>query len=197
MTYNTRDTYELEEDTATLLQRSSFSPSEFNNNSVQNKLRFVERGDDQSQDYHTCSSQVCCGHHERKLMTPTPFSLGDCGAEWMQDFEEIARANNWNCQAKQDIVPIYLKDKSNKSVKTWFRETQHEWQDFDSFKLAFVARYGKDPTGQIMDGEARKEHLRVRQKKILKITLISSVVMILYSLMTYVAYRYGKRGQSD
>ncbi|KAF9960326.1 hypothetical protein BGZ72_007267 [Mortierella alpina] len=89
----------------------------------------------------TCARQPCCVHQERQLATPKEFwgnNYDHEGAEWIQRFEEIARANNWRPKAKLDIVPIYL---AKQSDRTWFRENQHEWANFDSFKLAFKARF--------------------------------------------------------
>ncbi|KAG9327141.1 hypothetical protein KVV02_000857 [Mortierella alpina] len=179
MAYNALDTHDVEMDTATLLQRSSFSSSVFHDNSAQNKAQF--------DDYKTCHSRACCSRQERQLTTPTPFFIGICAAEWMQDFEEIARANNWSSQAKLDIVPIYLKDTfRKKTLKTWFRNNQHEWHDFDSFKLAFVAQYRKDSSGQIADVEVRRE--LVKETSFIILVLLTSmgcVFLLFYFLMHF------------
>ncbi|KAG0018992.1 hypothetical protein BGZ82_000275 [Podila clonocystis] len=139
MAYYAQDHYDTEADTITLLQRSSTSSSGFK--------KVIDSEDDCGK---TCTGRSCCRHQERQLATPRKFSVYDDCATWMQDFEEIARANNWSPRAKLDIIPIYLEAKS---VKTWFRESQQEWGDFDSFKLAFDTRFRKDSSGQPMQVE--------------------------------------------
>lgn len=103
----------------------------------------------------TCTSQACCRCQERQLVTPVKF-VGDRADDWIEYFEEIARANNWSSRAKLDIVAIYLGDNSG-STKKWFRKNRQEWNDFDSFKLAFVARFRRDSSGQLVNAEIRKE----------------------------------------
>ncbi|KAK3832327.1 MAG: hypothetical protein J3R72DRAFT_454159 [Linnemannia gamsii] len=122
-------------------------------------------------------------HQERQLATPRKLiNLGGT-LEWLQDFEEIARANNWSSRAKLDIIPIYMEVKS---TKTWFRENLQEWSDFDSFKLAFNTRYRIDSSGQFMDAEIREEQRRDRIITI-KIFLVCAFVIggaILLAILT-------------
>ncbi|KAF9167033.1 hypothetical protein DFQ26_006051 [Actinomortierella ambigua] len=78
----------------------------------------------------------CCSfRQERNLATPKDFWPYLSGAVWMEDFEEIAQANNWSQQARLDIIPLYLKDPS---TKQWFRENRHAWRDFQAFKRTFL-----------------------------------------------------------
>ncbi|KAF9277225.1 hypothetical protein BGZ68_009457, partial [Mortierella alpina] len=108
MTYNPQDTQDLESDTATLLQIPSYTSSVLYDKNAQDSYHLTHEEDD----CNNCQSRHCCSYRERHLATPTPFTVDNCGAEWMQDFEEIARANNWCSKAKLDIVPIYLQDKT-------------------------------------------------------------------------------------
>jgi hypothetical protein len=140
---------DAQDDTITLIERCSTSST------VLNKVNDVE--DDQ--------------HQERQLATPQKLrSIGN-GLEWLQDFEEIARANNWTSRAKLDIIPIYLVETS---TKTWFRENLQEWSDFDSFKLAYNNRFKRDSSGQFMDAEVQEEQRRLRRENIK-----SSLILIL------------------
>ncbi|KAG0284550.1 hypothetical protein BGZ96_011077 [Linnemannia gamsii] len=148
MAYHALESSDTEADAITLRQRSSMSSV------YVNASNFKANGNTDD-DGMTCASQSCYLHQERQLATPTIFRAASIdGFEWMQDFEEIARANNWSPKAKLDIVPIYLKTKSD---KTWFRENRHEWGDFDSFRLAFVERFGKDSSGQRLSEEVNTE----------------------------------------
>lgn len=131
------------------LRQRSFTSSVFNNAS---NFKVNEDTDDGGM---TCASQPCCVHQERQLATPKEFwgNYSD-GDEWIKCFEEIARANNWSPKAKLDIAPIYL---AGKPDKTWYRENQHEWVNFDSFKLAFIARYGTGSSRQLVDAKFKTE----------------------------------------
>ncbi|OAQ22275.1 hypothetical protein K457DRAFT_131391 [Linnemannia elongata AG-77] len=137
MAYHALYQDDTQDDTITLLERCSTSST------VLNKVNDVE--DNQ--------------HQERQLATPQKLVSVNEGLEWLQDFEEIARANNWSSRAKLDIIPVYLQEKS---TKTWFRENLQEWSDFDSFKLAYINRFRRDSSGQFMDAEVQKEQQRLR-----------------------------------
>lgn len=134
MAYRALSQKDAQEETVTLLgRRSSMSSTEFP------QVKDTE------------------GHNkvqERQLATPANLHNVQYALEWMLDFEEIACANNWSPQAKFDIVPVFL---SNVSLKAWFRESRHEWGDFDTFKRAFNERYRKDASGKLTNAVARKE----------------------------------------
>ncbi|KAG0225042.1 hypothetical protein BGW42_004700 [Actinomortierella wolfii] len=106
-----------------------------NNNSSSNNNN---NGDEDDDDFITltpvqtsyppcrhCNRQGYYGFYppERQVATPKPFEAGDDCDEWMVDFEEIARANRWNDQAKLEVLPVFLK---TKSAKEWFRQHQDE-----------------------------------------------------------------------
>jgi hypothetical protein len=144
---------DIHDDTITLLERCSTSSA------VLNQLNDVE--DNQ--------------HQERQLATPKKLNYIENSLEWLQDFEEIARANNWSSRAKLDIIPIYLEEKS---TKTWFRENLQEWNDFDSFKLAFINRFRRDSLGQFMDAEVQKEQQRLRRTFIIRMLFLVGLFII-------------------
>src|SRR4051794_10761818 len=62
------------------------------------------------------ASATCCGHHtcnniERHLVTPSHIYTQQLNpSEWLEMFEEVARANNWSARSKLDIVPVYLQE---------------------------------------------------------------------------------------
>lgn len=86
MAYHALDQKDSQEDTVILLGCSSTSSTVF-------------KGVDDIND-----SQ----HQERQLATPRNLvSMADA-LEWLQNYEEIARANNWSSRAKLNIVAIYL-----------------------------------------------------------------------------------------
>ncbi|KAG0047048.1 hypothetical protein BGZ83_007791 [Gryganskiella cystojenkinii] len=170
MAFYAQDLHDTEADTTTLLQRSSTSSSAFR--------KVIDSEDDNC---NTCSHRACCRFQERQLATPTRFSgLGGSSycVEWMQDFEEVAQANNWGSRARLDIIPVYF---ATKSTKTWFRENRHEWNDFDSFKQAFVARFREDSAGQAANAEVRKERKQNHQAFCLFLALAAlAMVLIIY-----------------
>jgi hypothetical protein len=170
MSYHAFESCDADGESVNLHQRS-FTSSVFNNASNFKVNEDTDGG-------MTCASQPCCVHQERQLATPTQF-WGNCsdGVEWIQCFEEIAQANNWSPKAKLDIVPIYL---AGKSDKTWYRENRDEWVNFDSFKLAFIARYGTGPSRQLVD-EFRTEFRPTYYDKILG-KMPHSILILLWIL---------------
>lgn len=91
MAYHALDQNDSQEDTVILLGCSSTSSTVF-------------KGVDDIND-----SQ----HQERQLATPRNLVSVADGLEWLQNYEEIARANNWSSRAKLNIVTIYLLGSSN------------------------------------------------------------------------------------
>ncbi|KAG9319356.1 hypothetical protein KVV02_004908 [Mortierella alpina] len=169
MNYYAQDHYDTEADTTTLLQRSSTSSSVFK--------RVI---DGENDDGKTCTGRSCCRHQERQIATPRTFSANDDCVDWLQDFEEIARANNWSSKVKLDIIPVYLE---GKAVKTWFRDNQQEWGDFDSFKLAFDTRFKKDSSGQPVDAEVRKEQQQQRLWNLLGYLIVVSLPLVVSAII--------------
>lgn len=146
MSYHALESCDADGESVNLRQRSSV----FNNNASNFKVNA-----DTDDGGMTCASQPCCVHQERQLATPKEFwgNRSD-GVEWIQCFEEIAQANNWSSKAKLDIAPIYLAEKSD---KTWYRKNRHEWVNFDSFRVAFIARYGTGPSRLLVDPKLHTE----------------------------------------
>ncbi|KAG0051004.1 hypothetical protein BGZ83_004221 [Gryganskiella cystojenkinii] len=142
MAFYAQDNHETDADTDTLLQCSSTSSSL--------SCKVIDSEDD---GYKTCSGRACCSLKGRQLATPLTFFAHDDVADWMQTFEEIARANNWNSSDKLDIIPIYM---GGKSVKAWFRQNQHKWDDFEMFKSAFDKRFGKKALEQMVNVEVKR-----------------------------------------
>ncbi|KAF9976485.1 hypothetical protein BGZ73_008488 [Actinomortierella ambigua] len=122
-----------------------------------------------------CRCHSTFHYQERHIATPTNFALGlDCD-RWIEDFEEIARANNWPRPSWLDILPIYMK---GQSTKAWFRENRVAWQlsrppqqeqqqhrqqlldEYDAFKQAFLLRFARDASGELVNTELREESLR-------------------------------------
>ncbi|KAG0043501.1 hypothetical protein BGZ83_011333 [Gryganskiella cystojenkinii] len=119
MAFHTQGHYDTKADTTALLQQPFRSP-------------LLEKGNDSDDDSSTnFTGRVC---RMRQFATPSRFfAIGDSfsfgldssdSAEWMHEFEQIARANNWSSRCKLEVIPIYF---GERSTKTWFEENYQEW----------------------------------------------------------------------
>ncbi|KAF9133040.1 hypothetical protein BGW39_010730 [Mortierella sp. 14UC] len=69
--------------------------------------------------------------YEQMWTTPSyPYHPYHKAADWLEMFEEVARANNWTPQTQLDVIPIYLQIDSG--ARKWFRQNRYQWESFSS-----------------------------------------------------------------
>ncbi|KAG0009186.1 hypothetical protein BGZ82_004164, partial [Podila clonocystis] len=74
---------------------------------------------------------------ERILVTPRKFHPGEDPLRWIEDFEVIAKGNNWIGISKLNTVGVYLAG----TAQQWFSTNHHKWKTFKAFNEDFETRY--------------------------------------------------------
>ncbi|GJJ67684.1 hypothetical protein EMPS_00030 [Entomortierella parvispora] len=148
--------YDTKTSTSTLLERS-FACSK--SDKVDNKGNH----DDGAK---ASTGRECCNHPHLQFGTPRYFRAyepeADEPTDWIVEFVQIARANNWSSSFKLNLIPVYFVDNS---TKVWFEENREEWgDDFDAFRLAFKARFGKDAAGRFIHPQIRQYQYQFRMR---------------------------------
>ncbi|KAF9271973.1 hypothetical protein BGZ74_005527, partial [Mortierella antarctica] len=91
--------------------------------------------------HHTTTTPTHNSHvaqpRERILSTPRKFLSGEDPLVWLDDFNLIAKGNNWHQATKLNTVGLYLGGTAQK----WYTSNHTIWTTFGAFADAFEGRY--------------------------------------------------------